>query len=44
MDGEVNDPNKNTTRYLWTERELNGWNKNNPKLMDGSRVKCSAQK
>ena len=39
MDGELNDQHNNTTPDGWTDRELNGRHKNNPKKIDGWRVK-----
>ena len=35
MDGELNDWHKITTPDGWTDRELNGQHKNNPKEIDG---------
>ena len=35
MNGGLNHPHKNARLYGLTDKELNGWHKNNPKLVDG---------
>ena len=35
MDEQLNDQHKNTTPDGGTDRELNGWHKNNPKMVGG---------